>query len=161
MKKEFVKNIETTGNEPGITVFYSQTSSAFMLITFLIGDLLFVNKSLSAPVNMNVYEEMNQKTFNDLKNKILKNQENGEITHLNLRESILMYMLVDASCKCFVDDMNETLKTLAIQNVKVTEEEYEKLRINFLRYGQSLVEKMNEKFQGNEIFKTALENLKK
>lgn len=156
------KSIEVAGtmNEPGITVYHSQTSAAFMLITFMVGDLLLVYKTLEAPINLNVYNGLDEKNFNGLKNKILKNQASGEFAHLNLIESIHMYMLVDMVCKCFVDEANETLKNLAIENVKVSEEEYEQLRINFLRYGQSLIEKMNEKFEKNEVFCKALGKLK-
>ncbi len=161
MKKE--KSIEMAGplNEPGITVYHSQTSAAFMLITFMVGDLLLVYKTLSPPVDLNIYDGLDEKKFNALKNKVLKNQASGEFAHLNLNESIFMYMLVDMVCKCFVDEVNETLKKLAIENVKISEEEYEQLRINFLRYGQSLIEKMNEKFENNESFCEMQEKLKR
>lgn len=147
-------------NEPGITVYHSQTSAAFMLIIFMVGDLLFVYKSLAPPVNLNIYNGFDEDNFNALKNKILKKQASGEFSHLNLTESIYLYMLLDVVCKCFVDDANETLKDLAINNVKISEEEYEIMRMNFLRYGQSLIGKMNEKFAANEIFRGALAKLK-
>lgn len=147
-------------NEPGITVYHSQTSAAFMLITFMVGDLLLVYKTLSSPVSLEFYAGLDDKKFIELKNKVLKNQASGEFSHLNLQESISMYLLVDLVCKCFVDEANETLKELAIENVKVSETEYEQLRINFLRYGQSLVEKMNEKFEKNEFFCGAVAKLK-
>lgn len=152
--------IEEEKTEPGITVYHSPTSAAFMLITFMVGDLLFLYKTVSFPVNLSIYKGLDSEKFNELKIKILRNQATGKYTYLNISESITMYMLVDLVCKCFVDDANETLKGLAIENVKVSEEEYEQLRINFLRYGQSLIEKMNEKFETNKIFTEALAGLK-
>ena len=139
-------------NGPGVSVFHSQTSNAFMLIAFMVGDLLLVDKTILAPVTLNFYAGLNEKSFVNLKNKILKNQSDGEFSHLTLGESIYLYMLVDLVCKCFVDDTNETLKSMASQNLKISEVEYEILRMNFLHYGQSLIEKMNEKFESNEVF---------
>lgn len=146
--------------EPGVSVSHTRTSEAFMLIVFLIGDLLFVYKSVSLPVNPGIYNGLNEGSFVNLKNKILKNQAAGEFSHLSLQESIFLYMLVDIVCKSFVNEANETLKELAIQNVEISEEEYDILRMNFLRYGQSLIEKMNVKFSANEFFCQAMAKLK-
>lgn len=132
-----------------------------MLITFMIGDLLLVSKTLVSPAASNLLGELDEKNYGSVKDKILTNQARGEITYLSLRESVFLYLLVDMACKCFIDDTNETLKNLAVKNVKVSEEEYEQLRINFLRYGQFLIEIMNEKFQTYEIFRTAFERLRK
>lgn len=147
-------------NEPGVSVSHTRTSEAFMLIVFMVGDLLLVHKSVSLPVDLGIYEGLNENSFVRLKNKILKNQAAGEFSHLTLQESVFLYMLVDIVCKSFVNDVNETLKNLAVQNVNISEEEYEILRMNFLRYGQSLVEKMNLKFAENEFFCNALAKLK-
>ena len=151
-KKEIQNDPADISLEPGITVYYSQTSAAFMLITFMVGDLLLVSKTLASPVNQDEYYDLDEKSFVGLKTKILQNQAKRQFSHLTMRESIRMYVLVDLVCKCFVDDANETLKTLAINNVNVSAEEYDQLRINFLRYGQSLVETMNKKFASNELF---------
>lgn len=146
--------------EPGVSVFHSKTGDAFMLIAFLVGDLIFINKIITPPVNPSVYDGLNETSFSSLKNKILDDRNERELTHLTLRESISLYMLIDVVCKCFVDDENEKLKALAVENVKIEEEEYNILRINFLRYGQSLIKKMNEKFSRNKIFSQALSKVK-
>lgn len=147
-------------NEPGVSVSHTRTSEAFMLIVFMVGDLLLIHKSVSLPVSLDIYEGLNENSFVKLKNKILKSQSAGEFSHLTLQESLYLYMLVDIACKSFVNDANEALKSLAIENVKISEEEYEILRMNFLRYGQSLIEKMNIRFAANEIFCSALTKLK-
>lgn len=147
-------------HHPGISVSHSQISEAFMLIVFMVGDLLFVYNAISSPVSLHLYKGLDAQSYASLKNKILKNQSAGAHTHLSLDESIHLYMLVDIVCKNFVFDNNETLKKMAIENVSVSEEEYEILRINFLRYGQSLIEKMNEKFVNNPMFCDALDGLK-
>lgn len=146
--------------EQGISVFHSKTSEAFMLIAFMIGDLIFVYRNIPAPVDLDLYSGLNEKSFVELKNKILQKQTDHEHSHLTLAESVFLYMLVDVVCKSFVDDANETLKKLGVQNLKITEEEYDILRINFLRYGQLMIEKMNQKFEKNDFFKQSLEKLK-
>lgn len=159
MKKK--KNAELESfPEPGVSISHTQTSEAFMLIVFMVGDLFFVYKNITLSLDPAVYKGLDSSSFVTLKNKILKKHKESEFTHLDIYESIRLYMLVDIVCKAFVDDTNETLRKLAIENVSISEEEYEILRINFLRYGQSLIEKMNEKFEKNKIFYEALDGLK-
>ncbi len=150
---------ENTMHEPGISVFQSQTSEAFMLIAFMIGDLLIVNGALQGPKDFQLYKGLNKKSYSDLKRKIFQPRQAGEHSNLTINESIHLYMLVDIACKSFVDDTNETLKKLAIENVKISEDEFEILRMNFLRYGQLLIEKMNRKFEKNELFVQSKKNL--
>lgn len=146
--------------KPGLTIYNTKTSTAFAMISFMVGELMYVYDSIEPPIDLSVYKELSTDSFNRLKVKIFKNHKSHELISLSLAESIQLYMLVDLACKCLVSDTNMELKNMAIESLDVDEEEYGQLRINYLRYAQSLIEKMNDKFKDNREFASATAALK-
>ena len=71
---------------------------------------------------------------------------------LNVEESLLLYLIVDMVCKCFVSDANVVLRKKAKENMEIGIEEYKQVSLSYIHYAQSLLQEMNQKFDGNPTF---------
>ena len=136
----------------GITIHPTSTGNAFSMISFMVGELVYIYKTIDPPVDITKYIGLNEKTFKNLQNKVLSALHSKEVVNLNFEESMLLYMVIDLSCKCLVDKINLSLKELAIPSLEISGEEYDKLRINYLRYAESFIQTINEKFEKNAAF---------
>jgi hypothetical protein len=146
--------------EPGITIFNNKTSLAFSLISFMVGELILIHKSVATPIDMSIYSKLNPDSFNLLRSSFFQKQDNEKYIHLNIEESIIMYMLIDLTCKCFVNETSTELEKLALSTLDIDSEDFSRLSQNYIKYGQKLIEKMNEKFNSNELFTQSLKGLR-
>lgn len=146
--------------EPGITVYQSNQSSAFALVTFLINDLFFLYDAFKPPVDLAIYKNLNLNKYNTLKMKVLSSQIKSQIVYLNLQESIHLYMLVDLTCKTLVSDLDVQLRELAKKNLELSEEQYGTITRLYLQFAEALINRMNIKFKDNELFVFSLQELK-
>ena len=144
----------------GLSIKQSRISQSFSLITFMVCELIFVEKSLSPPTNLKHYPDLSEDDFNTLRDKVLNITNRGEEVELDIKESIRFYQLIDLTCKCMVNDADDVLRDLAQKNIDIEADEYEKVRNNYLKYAQSLLDKMNKKFNGKKEFDKATKALR-
>jgi len=150
----------TPAKDMGLTLKPSRVSQAFSLITFMVCELIFVEKSLPPPINLESYSNLNENDFNTVRDKVLNITDGEEVIELNIEESTRFYQLIDLTCKCMVNDEDDVLKDLAQKNIDIESDEYEKVRNNYLKYAQSLLDKMNKKFSGQKVFDKATKDLR-
>ena len=158
-EKEEKKEEKKKKLTPGVSIKKSNVSLAFTLITFMISDLIFIEKLIPLPFDLKSYDELDKEHFSHLKNKMLVTLQTKDAVHLSTKESILLYLLVDIACKCLVGDTNILLQEKARENMEIEEEEYHQVRRSYIHYAQSLIKEINENFEGNDLFDTVSEEL--
>ncbi|MDA9563247.1 hypothetical protein N9R81_01070 [Flavobacteriales bacterium] len=135
----------------GITIQKSKISQAFTLISFMVGELIF-DGTIESPVVVDKYPNLDQEHFHDLREKMMREIASKEEIELDVEESLLLYLIVDMVCKCFVGDANVILREKALENMEIGAEEYKQVSLSYIHYGQSLLQEMNTKFDGNPSF---------
>lgn len=143
----------------GITIQKSKISHAFALISFMVGELIFEN-SIEAPVNIENYAGLDSEHFRSLRIKMMHDLNTKNEVVLNIEESILLYLIVDMVCKCFVSETNIVLKEQAQQQMNIDEKEYSQVRLSYLHFAQSLLEEMNTKFGEVPEFEVVIDKLR-
>lgn len=148
-----------TDTPSGLIIKKTKVSMAFSLITFMVGELIFVEESITPPVDISLYEGLNRQTFKTNSEKVLKILEDCEEIQLNMEESIFLYMIIDLACKCMVNDANESLQKFAMKNLDIGNKDYDKARMSYLQYAESLIKKMNMQFKSDVRFDWVVEKL--
>lgn len=138
--------------QPTITITKNKLSMAFSLITFMVGEVLFIEKAIACPVDVNKFPEINEDDFLSLKQKQLEILNKAEKVVLDEEESLLLYLLVDIVCRCFVGDANIFLEERAAQIMEIGKEEYKQVRHSYIHYAQSLITEINNKFDKSTKF---------
>lgn len=144
----------------GIILKNTRVSIAFSLITFLVGDLIFVSGFINPSKTTSPDEKMESEEFHLLKKRIFDGLGEKKEILLDLDTSILFYRLIDVVCKCMVEDANDLLKELAEQNLDIVNEDYERVRNSYLKYAQLLIRKMNEEYKDNPGFMEVISRLR-
>ena len=124
----------------------------------MVGELIF-DGTIEAPVDVSKYPNLDPEHFHQLRDKMMADINSKEETALNVEESLMLYLLVDMVCKCFVGDANAILRQKAQENMEIDADEYHKVSLSYIHYGQSLLNEMNEKFDGNPTFDDVHEKL--
>lgn len=135
----------------GITIEKNKVSQAFTLISFMVGELIF-DGTIDAPVEVSKYPNLDSDHFHDLRTKMMNDIATKDEISLTVEDSLLLYLIVDMVCKCFVSDANIILREKAQENMEIEAEEYKQVSLSYIHYAQSLLNEMNEKFDGNPTF---------
>jgi len=135
----------------GITIEKSKISQAFTLISFMVGELIF-DGTIEPPVKVSKYPNLDRDHFYELGTKMMGHIAMKDEIKLNVEESLLLYLIVDMVCKCFVSDANLVLREKAKENMEIGTEEYKQVSLSYIHYAQSLLQEMNQKFDGNPTF---------
>ncbi|MBL4624697.1 MAG: hypothetical protein JKY42_06115 [Flavobacteriales bacterium] len=142
----------------GITIQKTKISQAFTLISFMVGELIF-DGTVEAPVQVSRYPNLDKDHFHDLRAKMMSDLATKKEIMLDVEESLLLYLIVDMVCKCFVSDANVILREKAEENMEIDAEEYKQVSLSYIHYAQSLLNEMNEKFDGDPTFDDVHEKL--
>ncbi len=137
----------------------NRITSAFVLITFLINELIIENKIIPSPVNLSEFEFIDENNFRMLRHKIVAQFEEQGKAVLTFEESMMFYVYIDIACKCFISDTNHALKELAKRNMKINPESYDALRLQFLSTAEKILSVFNEKYGENNRMKEVKEKL--
>ena len=135
----------------GITIEKSKISQAFTMISFMVGELIF-DGTIKPPVKVSKYPNLDRDHFYELRTKMMGHIATKDEIKLNVEESLLLYLIVDMVCKCFVSDANVVLRKKAKENMEIGTEEYKQVSLSYIHYAQSLLQEMNQKFDGNPTF---------
>lgn len=119
----------------------------------MVGEIVFIEQAIKSPVNLEQFPEVNESDFLDLKDKQLSILKEAEEVELDEEESLLLYLIVDVVCRCFVSDANTLLEERALTIMDIGPEEYNKVRHSYIHYAQDLLGEMNTKFSKSEKFK--------
>lgn len=125
---------------------------AFSLITFMIGEVVLIEKAIRCPLDTDKFQELNEEDFLNLKSHLLQILGDTEVVELDEFDSVLLYLLVDIACKCFVSDSNLILEQRANDIMEIPKEEYNQVRHSYIHYAQSLINEMNTKFEKSPAF---------
>jgi hypothetical protein len=137
----------------------NRITSAFVLITFLINELILENKIIPSPVNLSDFEFIDESNFRMLRHKIVAQFEEQNKAVLSFEESMMFYVYIDIACKCFVSDINHTLKDLSKRNMRISPESYDALRLQFLNTADKILSIFNKKYGEHDQMKKVKEKL--
>jgi hypothetical protein len=134
-----------------ITIKNTKLSSAFTLITFLVGELL-ITKEIESPTRLENFPELDTTSFNNLKTYTMQNLNTKNEVNLSENQSVLLYLIVDTVCKCMVNETNLILEKRAMYFMEIDAEEYKQVRMSYLFYAQNFISEMNQKFEKSSLF---------
>ena len=144
----------------GLTIRKSRVTSAFLLISFLVTEQVFIDKTIQSPLRVEKNDGLDEDSIMKLKGRVFRALEEGESVYLAFSDSLVLYLLIDIACKLFVSDTNMVLKDMAQTNLDIDADEYQKVRESYLHHGQALLTEMNEKYAEQPEFKKTLKNLR-
>jgi hypothetical protein len=133
---------------------------AFSLISFMVGEVILIEKALVSPIDLKLFPEINPESFLDLKKKQFQIlEEDSTAIELNEEESLLLYLLVDIVCRCFVSEANLFLEKRANDVMSIDKEEYKAVRLSYIHFAENLISDINHKFEKSTKFADARDRL--